>query len=122
MKYIKKADIIYISTLVLTILGFSGFLVFGNFGNSDTVTIEVDGEIFGQYNLNINQQIDIDVIGHNTVVIEDGKVYMSCADCPDKVCMSHYPITSNLGSIVCLPNKVVVSLNSVNDNGVDLVT
>lgn len=122
MKYIKKADIIYISLLVLLILGFIGVLFFTTYKHSDKVIIEVAGEVYGEYSLYEDRRIEIDELGHNVVVIEDGIVYMESADCPDQVCVEHYAIRSNLGTIVCLPNQVIVYLDANNYSEVDVMS
>ena len=123
MKSINKADIIYISSLVIAIFIFSGVLFFTTFSESNIVMIEVDGEIYGEYSLNEDMQIDIEKIGKNTIRIEDGSVKMTRSDCPDKTCISHGSLKSNLGSIVCLPNKVIVWLEGdFDDDNVDMVS
>lgn len=110
MKYVKKYDIIYIATLGFLILGFA-FACF-TFTQSNEVVVEVDGKIYGKYNLYENQTIVIEDTGQNVLVINEGEVFMESADCPDKICVSHYAIRSNTGSIVCLPNKVIVYLET----------
>lgn len=47
---------------------------------------------------------------HLTVRIEDGKVWVTDADCPDKLC-EHAGAISRAGQqIVCLPNAIVITL------------
>lgn len=47
---------------------------------------------------------------HLTVHIEDGRVWVTDADCPDKLC-EHTGAISRAGQqIVCLPNAVVITL------------
>ena len=48
--------------------------------------------------------------GHNTVVIQDGKVAVTQADCPDQVCVRHGPTDRTGDPIVCLPHKLVVEV------------
>ena len=50
----------------------------------------------------------------NHLVIKDGKAYISSANCRDKICVSHRAISKVGETIVCLPHKVVVS---VEDDG-----
>ena len=52
----------------------------------------------------------------NTLVIKDEMADMIFADCPDQICVKHAPI-SNVGeTIICLPNKVVVTIESLTGN------
>ncbi|MFI3226645.1 MAG: NusG domain II-containing protein [Clostridia bacterium] len=123
MRYVKKADIIYITALVFAILGFVAVLFFVSYKhNSDKVIIEVAGEVYGEYSLYEDRIIEINELGHNIVVIENGTVYMEHADCPDQVCVEHYAIRSNLGTIVCLPNQVIVYLDAENYSEVDVMS
>ena len=70
------------------------------------IRITVDGEEFGVYDLGKDQKIDID--GHNTCRILNGKAQMIQADCPDHLCVHMSPIDEKGGMIVCLPNQVFI--------------
>ena len=50
--------------------------------------------------------------GTNVMQIKDGKVTMKEADCPDKLCVHQKAISTKGGTIVCLPNKVVLEIDS----------
>ena len=43
-----------------------------------------------------------------TVKIEDGRIYVIDADCPDGTCKSMKPVTEHGGSIVCIPGKMTI--------------
>lgn len=119
-----KNDVIFIAALLLVLAIIGGcLLLFRKEGN--TVKITVDGQLFGTYSLDKNQTIEIKTEkGYNIVVIENGMVRVEEASCPDGVCSSHRPIRFSGASIICLPNKVVVSIeNKENDQGVlDIVS
>ena len=51
-------------------------------------------------------------LGTNVIEIKDGKVYVSEADCPDKLCVKQGPISKAGETIVCLPHKLVVRITS----------
>ncbi len=74
------------------------------------VVITCDGEVYGEYSLNENQEILIQTQwGENRIVIENQTVKMKSASCPDKLCVHMSPISEETpGVIVCLPNKVIV--------------
>lgn len=48
--------------------------------------------------------------GNNTLVVEAGKAYVSEADCPDKICKHYDPISKTTESIVCIPHKLIISI------------
>ena len=75
--------------------------------------VSVSGEIYGKYPLNENRIIDVNENkGHNRIVINDGKVYMEEADCPDKYCVSQGKISKTGEIIVCLPHKLSVEIKN----------
>ena len=54
--------------------------------------------------------IDKDGVTTNVLHVENGAAYITDADCPDKVCEKTGKISRVNESIVCLPNKVVVTI------------
>ena len=76
--------------------------------NGDTVLITVNGKIHCEKPLEKNCEIDIN--GSNTAVIENGEVYMKSADCKDRLCIHQGKIHDSSKKIICLPNKVVISV------------
>ena len=80
----------------------------------DWVVVEVDGEIFGRYPLDENTSIRIETgaDGYNVLKIADGYASVTEASCPDKLCVRQHKISRSDETIVCLPNRVVVSVVS----------
>lgn len=72
------------------------------------VEISVDGELYGRYDLNEDQEISINKT--NKVQISEGTAKMTWAECPDQICVHHKEISRTGESIICLPNKIVVSI------------
>ena len=70
------------------------------------IRITVDGREYGIYSLNKDQVIHIN--DTNICEIKNGSAYMLSAQCPDKLCMKQIPVDEHGGTIVCLPNKVVI--------------
>ena len=75
-------------------------------GNYGSIRITVNGEEYGTYSLGKDQVIKIN--GTNVCEIKNGEVKMTEADCPDHLCMKQKAVDSTGGTIVCLPNKVVI--------------
>lgn len=48
--------------------------------------------------------------GTNTVEVERGRIRVSGADCPDKVCVRHGWSDEDAAPIACLPHKLVIRL------------
>ena len=58
----------------------------------------------------------------NVIAIEHGRIRMLSANCPDGTCVRQGWISGGVFPIVCLPNRVVITLEgSDNEFGVDAV-
>ena len=68
--------------------------------------ILVGNETYGVYDLQEEQTIPIN--DTNVCEIRDGNVRMIQAKCPDQTCVHMRPINEQGGTIVCLPNHVVL--------------
>lgn len=120
-KRLVRNDILLIAAvLLMAVIGMVYLFGFRQVGN--TVTVTVDGKVYGTYPLSHNIEQDI-VTGdtnnqHNRLIIRDGKAFVESASCPDGICVAHAPIFRDGESIVCLPNRVVitVSVNNASDN------
>lgn len=116
-----KNDIIFVSVLLLMISVIGIFYFFFR-GEGDTVIVTVDREIYGEYPLESDLVLEIRTEDSlNTLVIRDGKAYMETADCPDGICTEHSPIFRDGESIICLPNKVVVTVVAKDGEEPDIV-
>ena len=109
----RRNDIIFIIALLLiSAIGLVYLFVFRDSG--DTVKVTVDAKPYGIYSL--SEDITEEIISgdngeeRNLLVIKDGKAYVESASCPDGICSAHRPIFRNGESIVCLPNKVVITV------------
>lgn len=80
-----------------------------------TAVVTVAGEERFRCSLFIEKEIQID--DTNTLVIKDGVADMVSADCPDQVCVKHVPISKTGETIICLPNKVVVTIETLAGSG-----
>ncbi len=102
--------------ILLFILLISGFvlLFFTDLYNKDPgdyVIVRVNGEAL--YELKLKENITKEIVtenGTNTIVIEKGEAYVSNADCPDKYCAKHKPVSRSGESIICLPHKLEIKI------------
>ena len=107
---IKKADIILFICLIL-IGGALSYLAFSGSSSGDLVVVKVNGEIYGKYSLTKDRTITVNRDGHmNKITIKGGKVQVSKSNCKNQVCVKQGSISSTHQSIVCIPNRVVVSI------------
>ena len=102
----KKKEMLFIGgILVLALILWAGMSFFYK-GDYGSITITVDGEEYGTYSLGKDQTISIN--DTNVCEIKDGEAHMVSATCPDHLCMKQRAIDEKGGTIVCLPNKIVI--------------
>lgn len=121
--FMKKKDRILAGGILIAAFAVWAFLHFFLPNDHEKIRITVDGAVFGEYSLDEDQEI---AIGKTNVCrIENGKVKMISADCPDKLCMKQKAVDASGGTIVCLPNKVVieaVGTAKLSSDGLDAVS
>lgn len=106
----KKNDLILLCSLLLAALLLFGFFAALYLGKGESVVVRVDGEEYARLPLDEDTELLIEGVGGtNLLIIKDGKAYISEATCPDLVCI-HTGYADELKSIVCLPNRVSVSI------------
>lgn len=97
---------------VIAVLGISAFLVFRNPKHTE-VTVKQFGEVI--YCLDLSdttldgKKIVIKGEYENTICIQDGKLYVSEASCPDQLCKKSMPLMQQGGVICCVPNGLIIT-------------
>ena len=120
LQELQKRDWVLIAVIIcVTALGLFLHEYIGGKG-AGCATVKVKGEIEGVYSLAKDQSIEING-GTNVLKIRNGSADMTEADCPDKLCVNQKAISKNGESIICLPNKVVVTIESSEDSVFDAV-
>ena len=110
----RRNDIVFILALVI-ICASVGLSFFFFRETGDSVTVTVDGTTYGTYALSNDVTVEIknaDGVVTNILIIKDGKAHVEYASCPDGICVAHKPISREGESIVCLPNRVVITVVS----------
>lgn len=109
-KLVKKSDIVLL-VVVIGIALIALIYVMLTKTPGAKVQISIDGEIIKR--LELSEDSEYKVVtnqGSNLVIIKDGVVDVTEADCPDKVCVNHVPIRHVGETIICLPHKLVVEI------------
>ena len=144
-QYIRKADVILLIALVAIGLAATAVLGMqrGNAGVAAKVVIKSGGSVYATYPLDEDRTVVVPAPKqiasdgpspdpskeasaqydyYNTVVISGGTVCVSEATCKNEVCMRHSRISYPGESIVCLPNRMVVSIEAEEGGGYDSIT
>ena len=123
-KRFGKNDFIFFGVIIILLIGILVWFHFLHPTNGDSVTITIDGDVYGVYSLEEEQEIPIpnkDGKISNILLISSGKAKMIEADCPDKLCMNQNSIYRNNENIVCLPNRIVVTVTSKESEEIDAI-
>lgn len=121
-KRIKTSTwIIVITAILLVCLGLSIF-IFNSKTDGTIANVYVDGECVYSVDLQtVTDKYDKTIVyeqgGENVLTIENGKICVSSADCPDGVCIRSGWISDSLAPIVCLPHRLVIKVEKESAEG-----
>lgn len=117
----KRAD----ALIVLVALCVSLCLFLSLYGKSGAKTAKVyqDGELICTVKLDeVKGKTQIEIKG-SVLVVENGEIYYTNSDCPDKLCESFGHLKENGDTASCVPNKTVVTVEeSEKENDADIIT
>lgn len=103
---IRKTDIILFVSLFAAALLLLGVGVLCRHDAKIAVITENGTEVC---RLSLEKDAEIS-LSHNTVRVENGRVFVKEADCDNQLCVKTPPISKTGEIIVCLPNKVTVEV------------
>ena len=87
------------------------------------VSVYQDGVLLYQYSLEEDQTITVSSPeGYNLLLIDESEVRVTDADCPDQLCIRQRAISRKGESIICLPHKLVIQIDSGKESELDAVT
>ena len=113
------ADLAVILGLLL-LAGILYLLLNVNRPEGGVAVVRVNGVVTERHPLNADGTFPLNG-GSNILVIRDGQAWLSEADCPDKLCVKQGRIHYSGQVITCLPNRLTVTVEGGESDGVDLV-
>lgn len=109
---LSKAFTVLDAVIVAVIVAAIGISVWAIYRKPPTTVTVTAPDYERSFSLDVNAEIDLE---HLTVHIESGKVWVTDADCADKIC-EHTGVISRAGqSIVCLPYGITVTISGESD-------
>lgn len=111
--FIKIGDLlVYAFILALTVL----ILLFFGKNESSYVVVSQNGKTLYTFDLSDialeGKEFLIEGKCQNKIMIQDGKIFVSEATCPDRLCVQSQPLSSDGGVICCVPNGVVITVEN----------
>ena len=117
----KRWDVILVLVALLAAAGIYFFYMGGAKAGGNAI-ITVDGAVFDSLPLNKDDTRLVETQwGYNVVKVEDGFVSVTEADCRDSICINHRKISKTGETIVCLPHKMVVTIQGGEKSEADMV-
>lgn len=114
---LKKWDKL-ILLIAVFISGITFFLLH-SVQEGDRVLVTVNGQV-EEYPLNRDQTVNISNGEHyNVIKIEQRRVSMLEADCPDQICVKHKAVYRDGEMIICLPNEIFIQVESCEEKEID---
>lgn len=107
----KKNDLILAAAALAAALTAGGVYHITHQAPAVFAEVSSDGEVIERLDISKDQEITVSGNeGTNRLVIEDGTIRCSDASCPDKLCVTQGKKSLNGDVIVCLPNKMIVTI------------
>ncbi len=93
-------------------------------GTGQVVQIVQDGTVLREIDLSrVTEEYRFTVEwpggGHNTILVQPGRICVSEADCPDKICVNRGWLAEGSLPIVCAPHRLVVTFKDASGAKVD---
>ena len=102
----KKGDIVIVVCIAFAVI-ISVVAIFCFSGAGTTVTVQENNKIVYKGSLLKDDRVEL---SGNTVIIENGEVYMQSANCKNQICVKHQKISAKGEAIICLPNRATVEI------------
>lgn len=118
----SKQNLVWAAVFIL-IIAVSALVIFFHRSlpkTAKTAQILQNGEVVRTVDLDIDEPYEFEIVsdsGHNTIRVENGKIGVVDADCPDKICVRQGFIDNGALPIVCLPHRLSVVIT---DNGSEI--
>ena len=110
----EKSNLFWFALIGLIILASAAALFYFNKNSGTTAVIYQGNEEIYRINLSEIKEPKRLVItcdeGSNVVLLENGRISIVQADCPDKLCVEQGAITTGGVPIVCLPHKLYINI------------
>lgn len=106
--HLTKMDLIVMAVIALASVTVMAAALFYPRAEGAFVQITVAGEVTERLPLSEDTVYQIEGVGGtNTLMIVDGEVKMTDADCPDALCVRAHGIRHTGEQIICLPHQVI---------------
>lgn len=121
----KKGDLVLILGLLAVIGALFAVFWLPKKSGGGAAVVRIDGETVETLALGTDAEKRYESAdgGYNVVTVKDGRVSVTAANCRDRICARHRPVSKNGECIVCLPHRLTVTVEqtAAPEGGVDAV-
>ena len=83
--------------------------------------VSLDGSVVGKISLGENGSRQYPEIPNMVFTVSEGGIYVSESDCGDRICVRTGKISHSGEAIICVPNRVAVTIESDAESDLDVV-
>ncbi|MCI8699483.1 MAG: NusG domain II-containing protein [Oscillospiraceae bacterium] len=115
----RKNDVLLAAALLL-LGGALALFLLATRREGGTVRVQIDGETVMELPLDQDARLVLgEGEGTNTLTVSGGTAQIVQADCPDQVCVRQGAVRYAGESIVCLPHRLIVTIEGGAAGGID---
>ena len=125
----RRRPTLWDGLVVLAVVLLAGVLVFllrPSDSSAVTAVVTLDGAVVAQYRLDQLEEPVILTLEEAsyplTIQAEQGRICIAHSDCPSQDCVRTGWISRPGQQIICLPNRLIISLSGAETDGFDAVT
>lgn len=116
--HFRKGDLLAVAAVILLAAALLLFALPALSAGGSYACIYQHGKLIREVPLSVDQTFPVSGDYTNTVTVQDGKIAVTHADCPNQDCVRQGWLSDG-GAIVCLPNQLEIRLPV--DGGADFV-
>lgn len=103
--------IVAAALLAAAVLFIAGRVLRTDANSNLIVTVSIDNEKEYEYPLDEDREFTVkSKYGTNNVIIKEGEVCVTDADCPDRLCVEQGKAGEQGDTIICLPHRMVITV------------
>lgn len=112
MNITRKRDMILAAAIICIAAAVFAFNYFSHRAPAAIAQVTVDGKLVDTLDLSKDAELTVKGArgGFNHLIVKDGEIWCSDASCPDKLCVHQGKKHLNGDTIVCLPEKMIVTV------------
>ena len=116
----RRNELIMVAVIAVFAAGYFLYMHFAPAKAGKEAVVKIDGREVLRFEIDKDGEYTAGEGEHyNIITVKDGKVNVTEASCPDKLCMYQGPVNRAGEMIICLPNKMVITIEDPESEALD---